>query len=241
MGQLAERLGQRPARERVGGEAGVHDGDLRLHALVGKIQEEGLELHGGEHALVGDGACGQGREVDAHLVFDALADAEGLAVQFDACKLAFGVGHDQRLERGHAGERLQSESVRVGGYDAPCEYFEAFFAHNFGDGLFLLSGGGDVAVEECDAGGVVAFFGQFDACGGAHEFVGHAHEDACAVAGVFFGAYGSAVVEVDEHFDGVVDDFAFGALVEGGDHTHAAGVVLGAGIVHTLGIMDREI
>ena len=78
----------------------------------------------------------------------------------------------------------------------------------------------------------MAFFGQFDACGGACRIVGHAHEDACAVAGVFFGAYGPAVVEVDEHFDGVVDDFAFGACC--GDHTHAAGVVLGAGIVHTL-------
>ena len=157
--QLAERLCERPARERVGGEAGVHDGDLRLHALIRKVQEEGLELHGGEHALVGDGACGKGREVDAHLVFHALADAERLAVQFDAGELPFGVGHDQRLERGHAGERLQSESVRVGGYDAPCEYFEAFFAHDFGDGLFLLAGGGDVSVEERDAGGVVAFFG----------------------------------------------------------------------------------
>ena len=57
----------------------------------------------------------------------------------------------------------------------------------------------------------------------------------------FFGAYGSAVVEVDEHFDGVVDDFAFGALVEGGDHTHAASIMLGSRIVHTLGIMDRQI
>ncbi len=40
VGQQAERLGQRPARERVGGEAGVHDGDRRLHALVGQIHEE---------------------------------------------------------------------------------------------------------------------------------------------------------------------------------------------------------
>ena len=106
VGQLAERLCERPARERVGGEAGVHDGDLRLHALIGKVQKEGLELHGGEHALVSDGTCGQGCEVDAHLMFHALADAERLAVQFDAGELSFRVGHDQRLKRGHAGERL---------------------------------------------------------------------------------------------------------------------------------------
>ena len=84
----------------------MHNGDLRLHALIGKVQKEGLELHGGEHALVSDGTCGQGCEVDAHLMFHALADAERLAVQFDAGELSFRVGHDQRLERGHAGERL---------------------------------------------------------------------------------------------------------------------------------------
>ena len=58
MRQQTERLRQRPARERVGGEAGMHDGHLGLHAFVGQIQEEGLELHGGEHALVCDGAGG---------------------------------------------------------------------------------------------------------------------------------------------------------------------------------------
>ena len=35
------------------------DGDGGLHALVVQILEEVGELHGGEHALVGDGACGQ--------------------------------------------------------------------------------------------------------------------------------------------------------------------------------------
>ena len=98
--QLAERLCQRPAWERVGGEAGMDDGDFRLHAFVGQVKEEGLELHGGEHALVGDGAGGQGREVDAYLVFHALTDAEGLAVEFDATELAFRIGHDQRLDAG---------------------------------------------------------------------------------------------------------------------------------------------
>ena len=87
----------------------------------------------------------------------------------------------------------------------------------------------------------MAFFGQFHACGGAHELVWHAHEDACAVAGVLLGADRTTVIEVDEHFDGIVDDLAFRALVEGGDHTHTASIMLSARIVHTLGIMDREI
>ncbi len=239
VGQQTERLGQRPARERVGGEAGVHDGDLRLHALVGQIHEEGLELHGGEHALVGDGACGKRGEVDAHLMFHALADAEGPAIEIDSGEPAFRIGDDQRLEGRHAGQSLQAESVRVGRYDAPCEHFEAFFAHDLGDGAFLLAGSRDVAVEERHTGGVVSRLRKLDVDGGAHELVGHAHQDARAVTGVLLGSDRTTVVQIDEHLDGVVDDLAFRTLVEGGDHTHTACVVLGTRIVHTLGIMDR--
>ena len=63
-------------------------------------------------------------------MFHTLADAEGLAIELDATEFAFRIGHDQRLERRHAGQRLQAESVRIGGYDAPCEHFEALFAHD---------------------------------------------------------------------------------------------------------------
>ena len=219
----------------------MHDGDFGLHALIGQIQEEGLELHGGQHALVGDGARGQGREVDANLVLHAFADAEGPAIQFDAGELIVRIGHNEGLERRHAGKSLQAESVRVGWHDAPCEYFETLFTHDSGDGLLLLTGGGDVTVEECDAGCIVAFLRQFHTYGGTHELVGHAHEDARAITGILFGADRTTMVQVDKHFDGVVNDLALRSFVEGGDHTHAAGVVLGAGIIHTLGIMDRQI
>ena len=62
----------------------MHNRDSRLHALVKQIREEPGQLHGGEHALVGDGAGGQGCEIDADLMLDALADAEGLAVKVDS-------------------------------------------------------------------------------------------------------------------------------------------------------------
>ena len=241
VGQLTKWLGQRPTRERVRGEAGVYDGDFGLHTLIGQIQEEGLELHGGQHALVGDGARGQGREVDANLVLHAFADAEGPAIQFDAGELIVRIGHNEGLERRHAGKSLQAESVRVGRHDAPCEYFETLFTHDSGDGLLLLTGGGDVTVEECDAGCIVAFLRQFRTYGGTHELVGHAHEDARAITGILFGADRTTMVQIDKHFDGVVNDLVLRSFVEGGDHTHAAGVVLGAGIIHTLGIMDRQI
>ena len=86
----------------------------------------------------------------------------------------------------------------------------------------------------------MAFFRKLHTGGGTHEFVRHTHENACAVARVLLGAHGTTMVQIDQHLDGVIDDLAFRTLVEGGDHTHAASVMLGSGIVHTLGIMDRR-
>ena len=241
VGQQAERLSQRPARERVGGEAGVDDGDGGLHALVVQILEEVSELHGGEHALVRDGTGGQGSEVDAYLMLDALADAEGLAIQVHAGQSTVRRGDHESLESRHGGKGLQAKAVRVGGHYSPGENFKAFLAHDFGDSLFLLTGGFDIAVKESDACGIVTGFRQFGGHGGTHELVRHAHQDACAITGVFLGANSTTVIKVDQHLDGVGDDLALGALVQSGDHTHTTGVMLIGGVIHTVRSVDREI
>ena len=219
----------------------MDDGDGGLHALVVQILEEVSELHGGEHALVRDGTGGQGGEVDAYLMLDALADAEGLAIQVHAGQSTVRRGDHESLEPRHGGKGLQAKAVRVGGHHAPGENFESLLAHDFGDGLFLLTGGFDIAVEEGDACGIVAGFGQFGGHGGTHEFVRHAHQDAGAVARVLLGTHSTAVVEIDQHLDGVSDDFAFRTLVQSGDHTHTTGVMLVGGIIHTVRSVDREI
>ena len=57
------RVRQRPGRERVRREPGVHQRDRAVDPLVGQVREERRQLVGGEHALVRDGARGQRREV----------------------------------------------------------------------------------------------------------------------------------------------------------------------------------
>ena len=74
--------GQR--REGVGREARVHQRQLGGEPLVGQVGEERLELPGGEHALVDEGARRQRREVDLGLALGALAQAEGEPVELDA-------------------------------------------------------------------------------------------------------------------------------------------------------------
>ena len=85
------------------------------------------------------------------------------------------------------------------------------------------------------------FLGQFSVDGRAHELVGHAHEDAGAVAGVLLGAHRATMVEVDEHFDGVIDDLAFGTLVQRGDHADTAGIMFLGRVIHAFRTMNRQI
>ena len=171
----------------------------------------------------------------------ALAHMVDTAVQIDAGQLAFRIGEHERLERRHARERLQAQPVGVGGHGAPGEHVEPFFVGDGGDGLFLTARRGNVTVEERDAGRVMPRLGQVGVDGGAHELVGHGHEDAGAVAGVLLGADGTAVVEIHQHLDGVVNDFAFRLSIEGGDHAYTAGVMLGTGVVHAFRAMNRQI
>ncbi len=56
VGDEPERVRERPAREGVGREPRVHDAQRRGDALVTQVGEELVELLGGEHPLVGQGA-----------------------------------------------------------------------------------------------------------------------------------------------------------------------------------------
>ena len=73
---VAVRVRQRPRREGIGGKATVHDGNCTRTQRVTQLREEQGQLHGGEHALVDDGACGQRREEQARaLCLDLRGDA----------------------------------------------------------------------------------------------------------------------------------------------------------------------
>ena len=83
MAHVAERVGQAPGRKGVGGKALVHQGQGRFYIRVGDLREHGFELGAGQHALVDEGAPGQGRDIEQVLllhiripdgVFHPLAD-----------------------------------------------------------------------------------------------------------------------------------------------------------------------
>ena len=65
VGDEPVRVGERPRRERVGGEAAVHERQRRLEPLVAQVGEERRHLVRREHALVDEGAGREAREVHA--------------------------------------------------------------------------------------------------------------------------------------------------------------------------------
>ena len=119
--EVAVRVRERPRRERVGGEAAVHQRERRLDPLVGEVGEELGELRRGEHALVDERAARQRREVDRRrrravdagdLVLAALAHHEQLAVELDAGGAGRVVDEQLAEARHHARARSARSSSR---------------------------------------------------------------------------------------------------------------------------------
>ena len=63
------------------------------------------------------------------------------------------------------------------------------------------------------------------------EFVGNLHHDAGAVASPGVGAFGSTVLQVLQHGDGIGYQLVGLVAVQVGDHSHSAGIVLVCRIV----------
>ena len=107
--------------------------------------------------------------------------------------------------------------------------------------MLLLAGCRDITIQERDTRGIMPGLGQLHAGGRAHELVRHGHEDAGTVTGVLLGTDRTAMIEVHQHFDGVIDDLAFGTLVQRGDHADTAGIMFLGRVIHAFRAMNRQI
>ena len=256
--EVAVRVREAPRRERVGGEAAVHQRDRAGGALVGEVGEERLDLLLGEHPLVDDGAPGQAREVGldargARLVLDALAQGEGAALegQDDARVVVAGVrgvddvvhlgrqAHEELAEARHDRPRGGADAGAVGvdGQLAPREDLEALLRGDVRDD-HLEVGRVGVGGQEGVAHRVAAGGRELDARLGqqrAVEPVRDLDQDSRAVAGVGLGAPGTPVLEVDEGREATADRPVVATPRDVGDEGDAAGVVFEGRVVEALG------
>ena len=146
-----------------------------------------------------------------------------------------GRARDEQLpERRHRVAGQRAERRLVGRDLAPAEHLEALGLDDLLHGLARRCGVLGGLRQERDAGRVAAVFGQVEFDDGAQELIGNLQQDARAVAGVRFSALGTAVLQVHQGRDGLVDDVAAAATVHVGHHRHTARVVLERGVVQPL-------
>ena len=229
----AVRMGALPAGGGVGGEAGVNHGDGRGIALVLQVRIEFAKLIHQEHALVDDGAAGEGADVGVvvALLEHAAGDVEP-AVEVDAAGDRLRARHEALADVGHAVAGALAEDVRVRGHVAPAEEVQPFL---FGDDLERLFGAADqqrVLRKEEHAHAVISRIQTLNAGNDlAEQLVGDLGEDAHAVAGIARGVLACAVSQPLDDLQRVVHRHVRTDALYADDRADAACIVLKTGIV----------
>ena len=242
VGDEAVRVGERPRRERVGREPGVHQQQRRLDARVGEIGEELAQLGSGEHPLVDDRARRQRREVGVQLAGElaaaALAGDERLAVEVDpggrGVAVALGVDDEQLLEQGHRGTGGLAQAAGVDRERTPAEGAQPGVLDGAFDQRLRLVAGHVVGRQEGDPGGVCACRRELEVDHGPVQRVRHLDQDARTVAGVRFGARRTTMLEVRQRAQAGGDELVARHPVEVGDERDAARVVLETRVVEAV-------
>ena len=231
----AVRMGALPAGGGVGGEAGVNHGDGRGIALVLQVRIEFAKLIHQEHALVDDGAAGEGADVGVvvALLKHAAGDVEP-AVEVDAAGDRLRARQEALADVGHAVAGALAEDFRVRGHVAPAEEVQPFL---FGDDLERLFGAADqqrVLRKEEHAHAVIPRIQTLNAGNDlAEQLVGDLGEDAHAVAGIARGVLACAVSQPLDDLQRVVHRHVRADALYADDRADAACIVLKTGIVES--------
>ncbi len=233
-------VGEPPAREGVGREALVHEGERRGEFGVAQIGIIGAQLGGEEHALVDQRAAAHRHDVEivrlalegrVDLARADLADDVELALERLVVGDAGAAADDHLAVAGFGGDDLGRLAERgiVGRHVAPAEHGLAFVLDDLFDHFFHLDPQVAILRHEDEGHGIGAGRRQGDALLGhlAHEEgVRNLHHDAGAVAHQRIGADGAAMLEVLEDVETVGDDLVRGDVLEVDDEADAAGIVL---------------
>ena len=246
--QVAVRVRPLPAREGVGAEAGVDEDDGRFEERVRQVGVVALDLAGGQHPLVDDGAAGNALEVEilaarpaaavADLVAGPLADDVELALEVELPG-QLGAGGDEQLpDAGLAGARRVPEIGLAGGHVAPAQDRLPLFGGDLLEPLLAGAAIGFVGGQEQHGDAVAAPLRQVHPLPGQlvpEEAVRYLGEDAGAVAGVDLAAAGAAVVEIAQHLERLLHDAVGRVPPDVCDKPDAAPVVLVFGVIEALG------
>ena len=235
VGDVAVRVRELPARERVGREARVDEAQRGLGALVLQVGVVAEQLRGREHALVDDRAARERRHHEVrpggqlgHAADDVELALEGVLV---VQALRRRRGDHELLDVGREVVGGDADVVLVDRDVAPADHALALGLDRAGQQRLELGAALVVLGQEADGHAVAARGREVVADDSTQQLVGELEQDARAVAGVGVRARRPAVLEVLQGHDRALDGLVARLAVEAGDHGDAAGVVLIAGVV----------
>ena len=247
-------MGEPPRPQRVGAVPGMHQGQGRDDGLVGQVAVEGVQLVRPKQSLVDDGLARQAGDVEVVAVvlgklrvdgvFDDLADDVQLALESILVVRLFAAS-DEELpdQRGHLGRQFPG-LTEIHRHVAPSQENLIFLPDSFLDRPLAPPAMFGAPGQEHHAHGVLARFRQRNAGEPAlplEEVMRKLEQQARAVTGVRIASASAAMLQVDQHSDGVAND-GVGLLAAQIRHdTHAARVVLIGRIVKTPGFFHIKI
>ena len=242
----AVRMGELPRREGVGGEPLVDEGEGGLRALVDQVGIVGVQPRREHHALVADGARGEGDDVEAPAseapaldrARDDLADDEELALERILVRAPRPPADERLADPGLAGLDALPEDGRIDRDVAPAEEDLPFGR----DGLreLLLTGAARAVVlrQEHHPHAEAARSGEIEAERRAllaKQPVGELDQDPGPVPGEGVGADRPAMGDAAKELDPLPDDVVARPVADVHDEPDAARVVLARGVVESLG------
>ncbi len=243
----AVRVGQRPGREGVGREALVDQRQRRHRARVGQVAVVAADLVGQQQALVDHGAHrGRGHEIflavrQVHVldgVACGLADDVQLALQRVRHHHVGAAADEQLADHRFAGTHGgRHRHVDVHRHVAPAQDDLAFGTHGALQFLFAGQARRRFLGQEHHGDTVLAGRRQGDALVAefvAVERIGDLDQDARAVAHQLVGADRTAVVQVFEDLQTLLDDRVALLALDVGHEADAASVMFVLGVVQAL-------
>ena len=229
VGDHPVRVRELPAREGVGGEAGVDERERRLRARVLEVGVVAQQLRRREHPLVDDGPRGEARdhEVGAGGQLGHAADHVELALEGVVVLRQLALGRDdQVLDVGRVEVGGDADVVLVDRDVAPADDLLALVGHRLLEQRLELRATVFVLRQEADAHAVCPTLRQRVADDAAHELVGHLEQDPGTVAGVRVRPGGAAVLQVLERHDGPLHRLVRRLAAQTRHESDAAGIVL---------------
>ena len=229
--QIAERVAQAPARQRVGREALVEHAHRRFEQFVSQVRIELRQELRHHQSLVDDDAARQAGDVEIGVAFgfehllDAAAQLEQLQLEGELVHVARR-GDEHLLDHRHRAQRFFTKRRRVGRHRAEAQQLDAMVVAGFLECLLGAVAPRRVLAQEHVAGAVVVAQREAELVRLAtQERVGLLHQQAAAVAGLAVGRHRTTMGHPVQRRNRRLDQFVAGLIVHVGDQAEAARIL----------------